>query len=334
MAEAVAVGEIITIEITASEVSDRIDRVLTERLGIPRNQIQHWIRSGRITVDGHPVKGSHHVAAGEIYYCDPPGRDLQAGMEPEVGELSILFEDRHLVVLDKPAGLVVHPGAGRRQGTLAHRLLARYPEMAEVGGPGRPGIVHRLDKDTTGVLIVARSGEAYQRLSAAFSERRVIKRYLALVYGTPRTEGGEIDRPVGRHPQRRREMAVLPQGRPALTRYRCLASRAGIALLELDLATGRTHQIRVHLKSLGHPLIGDPTYGEARWKAMPKQLQAPLSRFARPALHAWCLKLEHPVRHEVMEFEAPLPADLSSLWQEVTGTPFPDLPPREITREA
>lgn len=327
-------GKTITIEIAAAEVGHRLDRVLTERLGIPRNQVQHWLRSGRVTREGDRVKGSHHVATGEVYNCDPPRRDLQIGIEAEAGELSILFEDQHLVVLDKPAGLVVHPGAGRRQGTLAHRLLARYPEMAEVGGPGRPGIVHRLDKDTTGVLIVARSADAYQRLSTAFSERRVIKRYLALVYGTPKAEDGKIDRPVGRHPHRRREMTVLPQGRPALTRYRSLASRDGIALLELDLATGRTHQIRVHLKSLGHPLIGDPTYGEARWKAMPKRLQSPLSRFARPALHAWCLKLEHPIRHEVMEFEAPLPDDLGSLWQEVTGTPFPDLPPREITPEA
>ena len=157
------------------------------------------------------------------------------------------------MVIDKPSGLSVHPGAGRPSGTLAHRLLARYPEMAEVGGPGRPGIVHRLDKDTTGVLVAARTPAAYQRLSADFAARRVAKTYLAIVHGVPRAPAGDIAAAIGRHPTRRREMAVRPAGRPARTRWRRLATGPGVALLELDLETGRTHQIRVHLKSIGSP---------------------------------------------------------------------------------
>jgi 23S rRNA pseudouridine1911/1915/1917 synthase len=246
----------------------------------------------------------------------------------------VLHEDAELVVLDKPAGLAVHPGAGRASGTLAHLLLARYPEMAGVGGPGRPGIVHRLDQGTSGVMVVARTAAAYQRLSRAFAGRRVVKRYLGIVYGAPRPAAGLVEAPIGRHRERRKEMTVRADGRPARTAYRTLAARSGIALVELDLATGRTHQIRVHLKSLGHPLVGDPVYGEARWRALPRPLQAPLRAFPRPALHAWRLALPAADGTAPGAFpggpwlrcEAPVPEDLRQLWQEVTGGPLPDLP--------
>jgi len=249
-------------------------------------------------------------------------------VQAEAGDLAVLYEDADLAVLDKPAGLAVHPGAGRATGTLAHHLLARYPEMAGVGGPGRPGIVHRLDQGTSGVLVVARTPAAYARLARAFADRRVAKTYLAIVYGAPQPPAGLIDAPVGRHAQRRKEMAVRTGGRPARTAYRTLASfgeAAGVALLELDLLTGRTHQIRVHLKHRGHPLVGDPVYGEARWKALPRPLQAPLRDFPRPALHAWRLTFRHPVDDRALTFAAPVPADLQELWERVAGSPLPHL---------
>ena len=304
----------------------RLDSFLANQLEIPRNQIQQWIRAGRVQVDGESAKASHSLSGGERVDYAPLARLSDEGMEPEAGDLDILYQDPHLVVLNKPAELTVHPGAGRPTGTLAHRLLSHFPETAKVGGPGRPGIVHRLDKDTTGVLVVARTAKAYQALTAAFAERRVQKLYLAMVYGQPRETSGKIDLPIGRHPNRRKEMTVRPAGRPARTDYELIGTEKGISLLEVDLATGRTHQIRVHLKALGHPLIGDPIYGEARWKGLDRGVQRPLKDFSRPALHAWRLQLTHPVSEEPMRFEAPPPADLKALWKAVTGRELPELP--------
>ena len=304
---------------------ERLDRHVAARLGAPRNQVQRWIREGWVLLNGAPARPSAEVAPGDAVACRPPA-PREERIAPEDETLALLYEDADLAVLDKPAGLAVHPGAGRATGTLAHRLLARYPEMAGVGGPGRPGIVHRLDRDTTGVLVVARTAAAYAALSRAFAEREVGKRYLAIVYGEPRPAAGRIEAPIGRHPARRQEMAVREGGRPARTVYRTIAAAQGIALLALDLLTGRTHQIRVHLKSLGHPLVGDPVYGEARWKGLPRKIQGPLADFPRPALHAWRLAFRHPRTGEPMAFEAPAPADLADLWKAVTGTELPKLP--------
>jgi len=301
---------------------ERLDRHVAEHLDVPRNQIQRWIREGRVRVDGADAKASTPVQAGnEITARPPPPRDDR--IRPEEGELDLLHVDDHLVVLDKPAELTVHPGAGRRTGTLAHRLLARFPEIRGLGGPGRPGIVHRLDKDTTGVMVVARTEKAYRALSRAFSRRRVDKRYLAICYGTPEPPEGRIDAPIGRHPQRRKEMAVRPGARRAVTGYRVLASAAGLSVLELELETGRTHQIRVHLKWAGHPLVGDPVYGEARWKGLPAGIRGPLRSFPRPALHAWRLAFEHPADGRRVVFEAPVPEDLVALWEDLSGERWP-----------
>jgi 23S rRNA pseudouridine1911/1915/1917 synthase len=274
----------------ATSAGDRLDRYIAAALELPRNQVQQWIRAGRVRLNGRPAKASEAVAAGDLVECEPPPPATTA-LVPEAGDLAVLHEDAGMAVLDKPAGLTVHPGAGRATGTLVHLLLARYPEMAGVGGRGRPGIVHRLDKGTSGVMVVARTAGSYQRLSRAFAGRAVMKRYLAVVYGRPAASAGVVDAPIGRHRERRKEMTVRPDGRPARTGYRLLAAAAGIALLELDLATGRTHQVRVHLKSIGHPLVGDPVYGEARWHGLPRAAQAPLRDFPRPALHAWRLAL-------------------------------------------
>jgi 23S rRNA pseudouridine1911/1915/1917 synthase len=211
---------------------------------------------------------------------------------------------------------------------LANRLLHRFPEIAVVGGPGRPGIVHRLDKDTTGVVAVARSARAYRQLSTAFAQREIQKTYLAIVYGEPKNMEGGIDLPIGRHPTERKKMAVVAGGRPALTLYRVLAVSAGLAFLELDLQTGRTHQIRVHLKAIGHPLVGDPVYGEARWRGRPRMGRKQLEGFPRPGLHAWKLQFEHPGNGRQVSFEAPIPADMQTLWQAATRAEWP-LPPAD-----
>ncbi|HEX5759105.1 MAG TPA: RluA family pseudouridine synthase [Thermoanaerobaculia bacterium] len=304
---------------------ERLDRHVAARLERPRNQVRRWIEAGLVRVGGAPAKPASMLAAGDRVECAPPA-PVDDRIVPEAAPLALLHEDAWLLVLDKPPGLAVHPGAGRPSGTLAHRLLARDPEMAGVGGPGRPGIVHRLDKDTSGALVVARTAAAYERLARAFAAREVEKRYLAIAYGAPRPAAGRIEAPIGRHPLRRKEMTVRRDGRPATTGYRTLAAAAGIALLELDLATGRTHQIRVHLKHLGHPLVGDPVYGEARWKGLPAAARGALERFPRPALHAWRLAFRHPATGERAAFEAPVPEDLKRLWEEVTGSALPALP--------
>lgn len=297
---------------------ERLDRHVSSRLDVSRNQVQRWISGGLVHVNGRPAKAATLLAAGDRIECRPPApKEERVLAEP--GDLRVLHEDPHLVVIDKPAGLVVHPGAGRPAGTLAHRLLGRYPEMAGVGGPGRPGIVHRLDQGTSGVLVAARTPAAYARLSRAFASREVEKVYLGIAYGAPAPPSGSIEAPIGRHPHRRREMAVRPAGRPARTLYRTLAAAAGISLLELNLATGRTHQIRVHLKSIGHPLVGDPTYGEARWKGLPRKVQPFLRTFPRPALHAWRLSFRHPGTGEPVAFVAPVPEDFRELWETVAG---------------
>ncbi|HVG06310.1 MAG TPA: RluA family pseudouridine synthase [Thermoanaerobaculia bacterium] len=304
------------------DAGERLDRHVAARLDTPRNQVQRWIQEGLVRVAGHPAKPSYPVAEGDAIDCSPPV-PVDDRVQPEEGDLRVLYEDADLVVLDKPAGLTVHPGAGRTTGTLAHHLLARYPEIVGVGGPGRPGIVHRLDQGTSGVIVVARTAAAYHRLARAFAAREVNKRYLAIAYGEPKPATGMIDAPIGRHATKRTEMTVRRDGRPSRTGYRTLAARAGISLVELDLATGRTHQIRVHLKHLGHPLVGDPLYGEARWKALPKPVQPTLRDFSRPALHAWRLGFDHPMDGWRLELQAPVPADLRELWEKATGDGWP-----------
>jgi len=298
---------------------ERLDRALAAHLDLPRHRVQRWIRDGRVLWNGAPAAktGLSLAAGGIVEWTAPPTTDDR--VRPETGDLALLFEDPHVVVIDKPAGLVVHPGAGRRAGTLVHRLLARYPEMEGVGGPGRPGVVHRLDRGTSGVLVVARTDEAYRGLSEAFASRAVDKRYLALVWGHPRGTEGRIDQPIGRHPVDRKRMAVRPRGRAAATGWRHLADAGPVSALELALWTGRTHQIRVHVRSIGHPLVGDPVYGEARHRALRGPTAEALESFPRPALHAWSIAFAHPVGGALLRFEAPIPGDLVDLWRRCGG---------------
>ncbi len=302
----------------------RLDVYLGKIYKTTRSQVARWIQEGRVVVADKRAKPGLKLDGGEWISCDPrtPGQDGR--VEPEDGPLTVLFEDEHLVVLDKPAQIAVHPGAGRLAGTLANRLLGAYPEMESVGGPGRPGIVHRLDIGTSGVMVAARTAAAHLALSNAFAERRVEKRYLAIAYGAPSEAEGNIVAPIARHPQKRKEMTVLLTGRPAETGYRVLRAEGGLSFFLLTPTTGRTHQIRVHLKHIGHPIVGDSVYGEARWKGLPKTRQAPAKDFERSALHAWKLTFPHPVSGEPSAFEAAVPEDMLDLWTRATGTEPPD----------
>ncbi|MEM9552966.1 MAG: RluA family pseudouridine synthase [Acidobacteriota bacterium] len=317
--------------VDAEASGERLDRHLAARLDVSRSRVQGWIRDGHVRVEsaGSPATAKPSLLLNDgdrVVVTPPPAPRTDPRVAPEAGPLQVLWKDDDLVVLDKPADLAVHPGAGRPDGTLANRLLHRWPEIAGVGGEGRPGIVHRLDLDTTGALVVARTEAAHRALAAAFAERRVDKTYVAVVHGSPRESEGVIEAPIGRHPSERKKMTVREDGRPARSVWRRLdAAPPHAALLAVDLDTGRTHQIRVHLKSIGHPLVGDPVYGEARWRGVHGPARAALRAFARPALHAARLGFAHPRDGRRVVVEAPVPADLRELWHTLAGRPVPPL---------
>jgi 23S rRNA pseudouridine1911/1915/1917 synthase len=294
----------------------RLDRWLTDRLpDLSRTRLQALVEAGRVSVDGAPRKASYRLREGErvVVTIPPPS---PATLVPEPVPLSIVFEDDHVLVVDKPAGMVVHPGAGRSSGTLVHALLAHAPSLAGVGGPDRPGIVHRLDKGTSGLLVVAKSQTAYLALTRQLASRSVSRRYLALVHGRILEPQGTIEAAIGRHPRDRVRMAVRPlgRGRAAITHFRVVERLGEFTYLEARLETGRTHQIRVHLASIGHPLVGDDTY---RRRATPPVRDPILARLVAelggPALHAAALGFVHPVSGEPCLFHSPLPGRIERL---------------------
>jgi 23S rRNA pseudouridine1911/1915/1917 synthase len=247
-------------------------------------------------VNGIAAKASHLLREGDAVTLDVPEESAPSPLAAQEIPLTILFEDETLLVIDKPAGLVVHPGAGNREGTVANALLHHCAGIAVVGGTERPGIVHRLDKETSGCLVVAKTEIAHRHIAAQFASRDVEKTYLALVSGTPRMPHGKIEAAIGRHTIHRQKMAVVERGRESLTHYRVLASQGGTALVECQPRTGRTHQIRVHLKHLGHPVVGDPVYGRR-------------GEHTRHFLHAWKITFVHPLTGKRLSFCANLPAD-------------------------
>jgi 23S rRNA pseudouridine1911/1915/1917 synthase len=317
-----------TLVVAAEEAGERLDRVLAARVAeLSRSRHKALILAGRVAIDGTTIRDpGHRVNAGGTIMLElPPAEDDEIG--PEMIPLKVLFEDEEIIVLDKPAGLVVHPAAGNRSGTLVNALIAHCGEsLSGIGGVKRPGIVHRLDKDTTGVMVVAKTDRAHRALSQQFADHgrtgTLRRGYLAFVWGAPERPRGTIDRPIGRHPHARDKMSVRPGGRAAITHWEvleryCGADGAPVAsLLACRLDTGRTHQIRVHLASIGHPLIGDAVYGAGfRTKANqlgPKARPA-VAALGRQALHAYLLGIEHPSQGANLEFRSELPDDLRCL---------------------
>ena len=271
-----------------------------------RNRLQAWLKSGHITVDGRRLHPNQAVTGGEAIALRPPRVPDAAAPQAQRMPLKIVFEDAAIIVIDKPAGLVVHPGAGQPDRTLLNALLAHSPSLVNVP---RAGIVHRLDKDTSGLLVVAKTLEAQTALVRQLQARSVSRVYVAYVVGVP-PGAGKVAAAIGRHPVARTRMAVVARGKEAVTHYRVLRAGQGWSQVECRLETGRTHQIRVHMQSLGHPLIGDPVYGSAR---LTRSLPAAARDFPRQALHAARLQLQHPHTGAELSFTSPLPADLQQL---------------------
>ena len=257
----------------------RLDVFLAEAVGeLTRSRAARLIRDGVVTVNGRPALPARRLRSGDsVQGTLPP---VAEELTPEPGPISALLATDEFIAVDKPAGIVMHPGAGAGSGTLAHRLLAHYRELSAVGHPRRPGIVHRLDKDTSGVVLIARTRAMYTRLAQAFERREVRKQYLLITRGAPEPPRGRIDAPIGRHPTHRTRMAVVHRGRPAVTDYRVLGRAAGAALVQASPTTGRTHQIRVHMAAIGHPILGDETYG------------GQAAGTERSMLHAWTLRFD------------------------------------------
>jgi 23S rRNA pseudouridine1911/1915/1917 synthase len=303
-----SLGAVPVLTVDRAAAGTRLDRWLAGRLAdLSRARLQALIEDGLVRVDGKILKAAHRLQGGETVDVEippPPPEELL----PEPITLSIVHEDDQVLVIDKPAGMVVHPGAGHAHGTLAAAALAHAPSIAGVGGPRRPGVVHRLDKGTSGLLVIAKTPAAYESLVAQLAARAVTRRYVAVVHGRLERGEGVVDAPIGRHPHDRVRMAVRPAGRGkrAVTRYRTLERFSRFTYVEARLETGRTHQIRVHLASLGHPIVGDDLYGRGAKPESPMRLEG-------QALHAAGLAFVHPVTEERMEFSAPLPQRMERL---------------------
>ncbi|HYR42187.1 MAG TPA: RluA family pseudouridine synthase [Terriglobia bacterium] len=292
----------------------RLDVFVARRVeNLTRSQIQILNRSGAISIDGRLDKAGYRIRGGETIELDLRTLD-RAPISPEQVPLQIYFEDRDLAVIEKPAGIVVHPGSGIGGGTIVNALLFHFQNLSDVAGEGRPGIVHRLDKKTSGLLIVAKNNVAHARLSAAFQARKVQKTYLALVHGKPGRDTATIELAVGRHPTIRTKMAASPaKGRAAYTEYKLLEHFRGFSLLEVKIMTGRTHQIRVHLSAVRHPVVGDDVYGERSYREFVKKF----GDFNRYFLHAASLRFNHPTTEEAMEFHSPVPRELQKLLESI-----------------
>jgi 23S rRNA pseudouridine1911/1915/1917 synthase len=289
----------------------RLDQALARALPqYSRARLQNWLEAGAIEVDGRRLRAKDKVLGGEQVRIEAR-LEVDQQVAAESMPLDIVFKDRALFVINKPAGMVVHPGAGNAQHTLQNALLALDPKLAVVP---RAGLVHRLDKDTSGLLVVARTPEAHTELVAALAEREIERHYIALCTGVM-TGGGTIDEPIGRHRSQRTKMAVRSDGRPSVTHYRLMKRFRAHTLVHVQLESGRTHQIRVHLAHIGYPVVGDPVYGGRRRipAGASPELVAALEDFKRQALHAARLKLAHPTTGKEMEWEAPLPADMAHL---------------------
>ncbi len=301
--------------VSADEAGVRIDRYLTSVLaGESRSQIQRLIKDGKVTIGGRTVAANRVVRDGDTIAVEIP-EPVSAAPEPEDLDLDIVYEDSDLIVVNKPAGMVVHPAAGHARGTLVNALLHEVKDLSGIGGELRPGIVHRLDRGTSGLMVVAKNDRAHAELARQFHDREVEKEYVALVWGVVQA-GRRIDLPIGRDPSDRKKMSARARrARSAATRVTGALHMPGVTLIHVAIATGRTHQIRVHLSEIGHPIVGDAVYGGLR-RRVPGDLR-PLLALDRPFLHAGRIVFHHPGDGRKMEFEAPLPADLQSVLDQI-----------------
>ena len=290
------------VTIVAETVAPRLDRFLAQRLPAAiapsRTVAARLVREGWVRVNGAPAKSSQPVDPGDVVTVEPGVAREAMGAEPEDLPLQVVYEDTDLMVIDKPAGMVVHPAAGHSSGTLVNALLARHAEWPRLGGEVRPGIVHRLDKGTSGLMLVARTDQSQRRLAADLAARRISRIYIAICHGVLR-EDVVIEGPIGRHPRDRKKMAVVEGGRAASTTVEVLERLRRATLVQVTLGSGRTHQVRVHLAAIGHPVVGDDTYGRGRTNEI----------IDRPALHAKILRFAHPGSGVQMEFSSQPPAD-------------------------
>lgn len=304
--------DIWSFQVNENDAGARLDAYLAAHIdGWSRARLQRLIESGDVLVNSKLAKASSRVAANdeiEVELTSAP-----AAFAPENIPLEIVFEDEHLIVINKPAGLVVHPAAGVPSGTLANALAHHFQQLSNAGTI-RPGIVHRLDKDTSGLLVAAKTETAHEHLSDQFRAREVFKNYVALVYGVVREPAGRIEQPIARDPRNRTRMAVVPGGRGAVSLYTIRRSYSSFTLLDVELKTGRTHQIRVHLSWLKHPVVGDELYAGGRDNNVQNvQLRAQIRKLKRQFLHAEQLGFKHPATNAAMKFNAPLPAELTQL---------------------
>jgi 23S rRNA pseudouridine1911/1915/1917 synthase len=306
-------GKKFSITVTGRWIGRRIDRFLSETdLPLSRSQAKHLIEEKHILLNQRVVKPSARLKSGDIISGTLP-RPRPLSLIPESIPLEVLYEDTSIIVINKPSGMVVHPAPGNPSGTLVNALLHHCKDLAGINGTLRPGIVHRLDKETSGVMVVAKDDEAYRQLARQFKNRKAEKVYLAIVYGNVKQNEGLIDTPIGRHPDQRKKMSIRPtKGRAALTRWKVLEKFGAFTLLEIYPQTGRTHQIRVHLTSMGHPLLQDPLYGRRGKSGIinPPQLRECLRRMNRQTLHAHRLGVDHPRTGERVQFIAPIPQDM------------------------
>jgi 23S rRNA pseudouridine1911/1915/1917 synthase len=288
-----------TLSVPAADAGARLDRWLATQVPeLSRARLQALIDLGHVRIDGSAPKASRRLAGGEEIHLEIPPAAPET-LVPEPIALSVIHEDPDVLVVDKPVGMVVHPGAGHATGTLAAAVLAHAPGTAGVGGPRRPGVVHRLDKDTSGLLVMAKTARAYESLTAQLVARSVTRRYRAVVHGSVKAASGVVDAPIGRHPRDRIRMAIVPRGKRAVTHYAVLERFSQFTDLDVRLETGRTHQIRVHLGAIGLPVVGDSVYG------------APEPALGRQFLHATRLAFAHPFSGERVDVESPLPSDLA-----------------------
>jgi 23S rRNA pseudouridine1911/1915/1917 synthase len=305
-----------------SSSTERLDRFLADQLGLSRTQAARLVADKLVSIEGKPARASRLLSRGEQITVRMPDREPPRTLQPRAIPLTVVFEDEHLAVIDKPAGLVVHPAPGHWDDTLVNALVARGTTLAG-GAEGRPGIVHRLDRDTSGLMIVAKTDLAHRRLGAAIAARRIQRSYASLVWGHLDASPTRIDAPIARHQQDRKRMAVSPTGRVARTDATVVARFQVVDLLRLELHTGRTHQIRVHLSHLGHPIVGDPVYGGGGSRRISGALRraAELLERATPrqALHAAALAFRHPVSGAPLEFASEWPEDLAATLVAASG---------------